>query len=1245
MRSAPKKLCLLLALLGLVGCGSEQKEPSGSPAPPGGSTGGVAAGSRFPDRPELKEIDLVEAALAPEGEPLFETVDAAAVGMDFVHRWELNKQTVRLFDRVEAGGGVAIGDVDGDGWPDVFLTRPLDGARLYRNLGGFRFEDITVEAGLEHRAGDFPSGASFADVDGDGDLDLAVCGFACPTRLYINDGSGKFVDRASELGISFTGSGIMLAFSDYDRDGDLDGFLATNRYAVDLVDPRHDQGRFVASQMQVSPDGQAVLPDYLDELWGAIARPGNTPWIIRAGQRGRLFRNDGGKFTEVGEAAGLHDRGMTLSATWWDHNSDGWPDLYVANDFMGADRLYENQRDGTFRDVAPEVLPHVPWYSMGSDVGDLDNDGRDDFIATDMAGTTHYNAKLAMGDMDKFAWFLESGEPRQYMRNAVYLNTGVGRKLEVAQQLGLDASDWTWSPKFADFDCDGWLDLFITNGMTADLFNSDSRRQTQLGGEQVPLVKLPVKRDRNMAMRNTGTMAFEDKGEEWGLAEANASFGAALADLDLDGDPDIVAVRFKEPVAVYRNRTSGERLRVKLFGRHSNSAGIGATVTVDNGETVQTRTLTLASGVLSNNDPVLQFGLGEAKRVDELTVRWPSGHQQSFRYLSAGKTYEITEPEEAPPAAEPGPAPSPALFAADPNLPAIAHEELEFDDFAEQPLLPNRMSRLGPGLAVADIDGDGGEDLYLGGAKGSPGQLWRRSGEAWEPVATPAFAGATHCEDMGTLFFDADGDGDADLYVVSGGVESPPGSPALADRLYLNDGQGSFSAAPSHALPELRESGSCAVAADVDRDGDLDLFVGGRVVPGQYPLAPPSRLLRNDSDGAGIRFTDATAELAPALLETGMVTAALWSDVDNDGDPDLMVTHEWGPVKLFRNQGGKLEDDSQSTGIARRLGWWNGITAGDVDLDGDIDYAVSNFGLNTKYRPSPEKPAEIYYGDFSGDGQMRIVEAKKTAAGRLPVRGFSCSSQAIPGISGKMGYSTPFHNFATKVLDEIYTEERLGEALRLEANELRSAVLLNDGSGGFEFLPLPAPAQVSPAFGLSFCDADRDGLLDLYLVHNFFGPQPETGRMHGGLGLLLTGRGHGEFVPVRPAESGLVVSGDAKGLVATAGGGFLVSQNNGPLASFLPTDETGDARCALRLISKDRKNREAIGARVRCSFRGSAAGEFEVYAGGSYLSSPSKTIVVPMEFSGDLEVSVRWPDGSESAHTVRSRGLTEIQQP
>ncbi|MDX1389904.1 MAG: VCBS repeat-containing protein, partial [Acidobacteriota bacterium] len=538
-----------------------------------------------------------------------------------------------------------------------------------------------------------------------------------------------------------------------------------------------------------------------------------------------------GTFTDVSMEAGIRGNDFGLSATWWDSNGDGLADLYVSNDFYGGDQLLRNNGDGTFTDIAAAALPHTPWYSMGSDAADLDNDGRLDLVATDMASTTHYKSKLTMGDMESTAWFLTYPEPRQYMRNAVYLNTGTGRFLEVAQLLGLAATDWTWSTKSGDLDNDGAVDLFFTNGMTRYWFNSDLRKKAALAVESESSDKSvwldsPERAEPNLAFRNLGDLRFGDAGPEWGLDHVGVSFGAALADLDRDGDLDVIVVDFQEPVGLYRNRTGdGHATLIRLVGRESNRYGLGATVRVKTVSGVQVRFLTLAHGFASADEPLVHFGLGENPEIERLTVEWPSGHHQTYVYLSADRLHTIIEPEGA--AKREPPAPPTTQFRASKALPRIRHLEIPYDDFVRQPLLPNQLSQLGPGMAWGDIDGDGDEDLYVGGGSGQPGRLFRRRDDGgFEIVRTRVFAPDLLREDMAPLFFDADGDSDLDLYVVSGGVECEPGDELLRDRLYLNDGGGGFAPAPEGTLPDLRDSGSTVVGADFDRDGDIDLFVG-----------------------------------------------------------------------------------------------------------------------------------------------------------------------------------------------------------------------------------------------------------------------------------------------------------------------------------------------------------------------------------------------------------------------------------
>ncbi len=1192
--------------------------------------------------------------------PRFELLSPERTGVHFVNVLDHEHPRSFLYHTATSCGGAAIGDVDGDGRPDVYLVSGPGENRLYRQVGDLRFEDVTKEAGVSgavdgaaEESGGWGVGVAMVDIDNDRDLDIYVANFDSPNLLYVNDGRGRFTESAKRSGVDFDGASIMASFCDYDLDGDLDFYLLTNRQIPHYLGigfkvsaRRH---HFPVTIRNGVPEIRADFRRYYALERGA--EPGDFKFKILGGSD-RMYRNNGdGTFTDVTSRAGKFEPDLGLSATWWDYDGDGYPDLYVGNDFDGPDHLYHNNGDGTFTDVLAGTVPHTSWFSMGADAADINNDGLLDFLTADMSATTHFKQKTTMGVMNAARLAAVSGPPPQYMRNALYLNTGTERFMEVAYLTGLADTDWTWSVKLADLDNDSRVDLFVTNGVPRDTINSDvdlEALEKRLGKNLWEAFELaPPRPEQNLAFRNRGDLDFTDVSKSWGLDHLGMSYAAAHGDLDRDGDLDLVVVNLDEPVSIYRNRTSGaHRVLIRLAGTVGNRFGVGATVRLESGDELQVRQLFPATGFTASNDPLVHFGLGRSEKIDRLTVSWPSGHRQVFEDLAADRLYTITEPEETPASRTASRHdPTPTLFARSAALRGVRHRERPFDDFARQPLLPNRLSQLGPGMAWGDADSDGDADVYIAGAAGQAGALYLDQGEEKFALSHDGpWREDAEYEDMAALWLDADSDGDRDLLVTSGSVERDRGDPLLADRLYLNDGAGRFSRAGPDVFPGGSDSSGVAVAADFDSDGDVDVFIGGRAIPGEYPLAPASRLLEND----GGTFRDVTDELAPDLRRVGMVTGALWSDADGDGALDLLVTVEWGSVRVFWNRGGALEDRTAAAGLADLRGWWNSIAGGDVDADGDIDYAVMNFGLNTKYHASLEKPALLYYGDFAGSGEKNLIEAEFEGETLYPIRGKSCSTSAMPFLGERF---TTYRDFALAPLGEIYTQRRLADAQRFEATTLESGVLINDGKGRFEFRRLPRLAQAAPGFGVVLTELGGDGHVDLYLVGNFFGPQPETGRMDGGLGLLLTGNGDGSFTPVWPRRSGLAVPGDAKGLATCdlnrdGWPDLVVTQNDDELLAFTNQRRTGPRPLSVRLRGKS-GNPDAVGARVSVVSSDGITRTAEVYAGSGYLSQSAPRLYFGLGGEAEvMEIRVRWPGGHTSSHTpARERREVVIDHP
>ena len=1080
------------------------------------------------------------AAPAADGR-LFTLLPSSYTGVQFENRLtETNDLNVFTYRNYYNGGGVGIGDLTGDGLPEIVLTSNQGGPRLYLNEGKFHFRDVTDEAGLVNKDGSWTTGVTLADVNGDGRLDIYVCkagkvqGALRANELWINQGLNAhgvptFVEVAAAYGIADTGYSTQAVFFDYDRDGDLDLLVVNN-----------------------SPRPVSSMP--LENTRARRDPLGGD----------RLYRNDGGHFVDVSAAAGIYgsEIGLGLGVVVSDVNSDGWPDIYVANDFFERDYLYINQRNGSFAERLEQEMPSISLSSMGLDIADVNNDGWPDIYVVDMLPDDEHRLKTTTSfeDWHRLRAEVRNGFHYQFTRNMLHLNNGNGTFSDIGQLAGVARTDWSWSALIADLDLDGHKDIYVTNGLAKDVTSQDyiaflANNETMRAATQrkrVDFLKLTAAMSStklpHYAFRNNGDLTFANQSAAWGLDTPSFANGAAYGDLDGDGAPDLVVNNVNQEAFVYRNNARtllpNRYLQVQLVGEGGNRFAVGAKVTLKGADRQFFQELEPTRGFQSSVDYVLTFGVGSLDTLDAVQVEWPNGRVSVPKHVGTNQRLTIRQ-SEAVTALVPGPQPLTPLFTDVTDrvgLPYV-HRENDFVDFDREPLIPKLLSTEGPYLAVADVNGDGLDDLFIGGARGQPGALLIQQPDGRFVRSNPGlFEQDSVSEDLGAVFFDADGDGHPDLYVVSGGSEFSELSPALQDRLYLNDGRGHFRKARGNLPPEYI-SGSRVVAADYDGDGDIDLFVGGRVVPWRYGAAPQSMLLQNDGHG---HFTDVTAQLAPELARVGMVTDAVWQDVDGDGRLDLVVVGEWMPITIFHNAGGGKLVRLNTPGLEQSNGWWNRIVAGDFSGHGGgrVDFIVGNLGLNTRLHGSATEPVTMYVKDFAGSGVAQQIVATYRGGVSRPLAMRDELLNALPYL--KTRYLT-YQDYARQAVTDIFSPADLAGAVEQRAYTFATALARNNGDGSFTLVPLPLAAQLAPVYGMLAADLDGNGTLDLLLAGNFDGVQPEIGRMSASYGLLLRGDGKGTFTPVRTVESGFFVPGQARDIARVrtrTGPRYVVTRNN-----------------------------------------------------------------------------------------------------
>ncbi len=1066
-------------------------------------------------------------AFAQQKKTMFRLLPAAQSGITFDNQLtESDSLNILNQANIYNGGGIGIGDFNGDGLMDIYFAGNMVSNKLYLNKGSLKFEDITDKANATGD-GRWCTGVSVVDINADGLPDIYVsCSFRKDKNLrtnllYINegvtDGIPHFKESASAYGLADTGFSTQAYFFDYDKDGDLDMYQVTN----ELYDPKTP----IKFRPKVK-DGSAKNTD-------------------------RLYRNNGdGTFTNVSKQAGVTIEGWGHAACITDINMDGWPDIYVANDFVSNDLCFINNHDGTFTDKLSEYFKHTGWNAMGTDAVDINNDGLIDFISLEMLPEDNLRKKRMLSGNEYYNYTnaAKYGYKHQYVRNALQMNSGMtplGHPIfnDIGYMAGVYQTDWSWCPLVADFDNDGLRDMIISNGLPRDVTDLDYQDYgNDLGGANTRVTSyklsmtdpLPVVKLADYAFKNNDGLTFKNVSTDWGFTQPNFSNGATYVDLDNDGDLDVVINSINDTAFIYQNTLNDDNnqshfITVNIKGSGKNTAGFGAHLTAyfDDGKMLYYEHQP-CRGYLSTDDPRAHFGLGKASQIDSLKILWADGKQQITTNIKADETITVSYTDAA--------VVKPVTQAKDSSVFINANnkygihfkpKERDFVDYNIQPSIPHKLSQYGPGIAVGDIDGNGFDDFYIGGSSGSRGVFFIQSAAGKFTLDSSRFTKKDDdlYEDMGALLFDADGDKDLDLYIVSGSYEIPPGNDIANDRLFINNGKGIFTKSTG-VLPADSTNGSCVRAADFDGDGDLDLFVGGRVISGSYPTAPRSFLYENRNG----KFVDVTQKWCPVLSTIGMVTDALFSDYNGDGKADLILTGEWMPVTFLKNTGSAFSPEN--TGVDNHVGWWNSLVAGDFDNDGNMDYIAGNLGLNTNYTASPAEPLNIYAKDWDGNGLLDplvFCYMKAPDGSMKPYPMTNKDDMAAQMISVRKKYPT-YKSYGAASMDDMFSAKDKEGAMMMKANDMHTSFIHNDGNGKFSIQPLPIQAQEAPVYGMICEDINGDGNPDVLMIGNDYSMEPYSGRQDAFAGLCLQGDGKGNFTPVNLQKSGFFVPGDAKGL-------------------------------------------------------------------------------------------------------------------